>query len=281
MKTTRWEGVVLLATVIGFGCTFTAEIGEGLYAVTNGDPDSTHTWVGALVFDRGDAWFGTCSGSLISPTVFLTAGHCVNPLIKYGYPMGVTFEEFISEPLSPEVVATIIRGTGYLHPEFSPVSYDYNGDPHDLAVVVLQTPVTDRPLSRLPSAGLLDQLRAMHLLESHSVFTVVGYGWSGATIPIRGNQDLYLRDQRLNGTEDFLSLQDVWVHAHSNQNQGFDSPCFGDSGGPDYLEVGGQEIQVSTTTIIGSDCRNGGEIYNYRLDTPGARSFLGQFVTLP
>ena len=277
METTRWKAIALFATTIGFGCMSTTEIGDGLYAITNGTPDSTHTGVGAVVLAIGDRWFYSCSGSLISPTVVLSAGHCINALLTGGYPMGVTFEEFVSQPLSSQVVATIIRGTGYVHPEFSP------GDPHDwhdLGVIVLQTPVTDRPVSRLPSAGLLDQLDAMHMLGTGTVFTVVGYGLSGPTIPIHGDQSVFLTDQRMSGRQDFLSLQKAYVHAKANQNQDFDASCNGDSGGPEYLEIGGQEIEVSITDL-GGTCKNGGDIYNYRLDIPGARSFLEQFVTLP
>ncbi len=40
-------------------------------------PDNVHTWVGLIDFyDAGGEFFQRCSGSLISPTKFLTAGHC-------------------------------------------------------------------------------------------------------------------------------------------------------------------------------------------------------------
>jgi hypothetical protein len=146
---------------------------------------------------------------------------------------------------------------------------------------VLETPVTDRPASILPSAELLDQLDAMHLLGSRTEFTFVGYGFSGASIPIQGDQTLSLNDQRMSGVEDFNSLQKAFIHAHVNQNQDTNAACPGDSGGPHYLTVGGQEIEVAITDLLGSNCRNGGDIYNYRLDIPDARAFLGQFVTLP
>src|SRR6185436_11616994 len=46
-------------------------------AVTGGSLDgSAHPAVGILLADQGNGPQPACSGSLISPTVFLTAGHC-------------------------------------------------------------------------------------------------------------------------------------------------------------------------------------------------------------
>ena len=53
--------------------------------------------------------------------------------------------------------------------------------------------------------------------------------------------------------------------------------CFGDSGSPQF--VPGTDMIVSTT--IGGDRNCRANNYNYRLDTVGAREFLGQFLTLP
>ena len=46
-------------------------------AVTYGRPDgNTHDNVGLLVFDDGSGPAWRCTGTLLSPTVVLTAGHC-------------------------------------------------------------------------------------------------------------------------------------------------------------------------------------------------------------
>src|SRR5437879_2138317 len=49
------------------------------YAITNGSPDrGDHPSVGALLADKPykDGTSAYCTGTLVSPTVFLTAAHC-------------------------------------------------------------------------------------------------------------------------------------------------------------------------------------------------------------
>ena len=63
--------VAALATVAATAAT--------AQAITNGSPDGTaHPAVGALVADQAysDGTWTYCSGSLIAPSVFLTAAHC-------------------------------------------------------------------------------------------------------------------------------------------------------------------------------------------------------------
>ena len=262
-----WMFVVLLAGATPAG------------AITNPTPDSAHTWVGAMAIKSGSDWIGVCSGSLISPTVFVTAGHCIAGTI--GFRLAVTFEQDLIDAaaLPPSVVSTLITGTGYLDPQFS--NHSVWDERHDLGVIVLNTPVTDRPVSILPTEDLLDRLDAVHLMTSDTEFVVVGYGWSGPDVQAnQGDHSKYLTNQRNLGEERFLSLKTLLIHAKANENQGYESICVGDSGGPYYLAVGGQEIIVGVSSLVNSDCTNGGA-YAYRLDTVEARSFLSGFVSLP
>ena len=94
---TRW-GVI--GSVFGVGCWPVWCLSSGLVitaqpagAITGGQRDEVHTNVGVIRFTTEEGRF-RCSGTLISPTVVLTAGHCTgdtaeSPAINV-YPPGDT-----------------------------------------------------------------------------------------------------------------------------------------------------------------------------------------------
>src|SRR5688572_25568945 len=53
---------------------------NSVQAITYGQPDSDnqYSWVGLMLSPAEGGGFYICSGSLISPTVFLTAAHCLD-----------------------------------------------------------------------------------------------------------------------------------------------------------------------------------------------------------
>ena len=62
-----------------------------------------------------------------------------------------------------------------------------------------------------------------------------------------------------------------------NQATGHAGTCFGDSGGPHFL---GDSTVVVSITVSGDAVCKATDV-TYRLDTPVARDFLGDFVPLP
>ncbi len=68
------------------------------------------------------------------------------------------------------------------------------------------------------------------------------------------------------------------AHAAAAGNRG---TCYGDSGGPDFLGAGTTETNIVAGTTITGDYVCRATNVDYRLDTPSARAFLGQFVRLP
>src|SRR3712207_2827331 len=90
-------------------------------AIINGQPDTgpkAHPYVGALVSVPPSGEFKgqrvpVCSGTLISPRVFLTAGHCTDLLIKENLPTYVSFD-----PTYKPGASQLIKGTPYAHPKY-------------------------------------------------------------------------------------------------------------------------------------------------------------------
>ena len=245
---------------------------------TNGTPSgSSYPSVGALVLDwwepigtidGNDQW---CTGSLVSATVFVTAAHCV---VGPDTPPGTQFYvSFAPDLLSRQ--AKFIKATGYA----SDPAYNHDmAHLHDLAVVVLPAAATRgmTPLA-LPPAGYLDGLAAQGGLTDQ-LFVNVGYGSSSSRT---GNPNVgFGWDGKRNvSRSEFMGLQPTWLGLLMNANAtGEGGDCYGDSGGPKFLD--GQPNMVVATVVTGDyPCR--ATSWNWRLDTPEARGFLGQFVALP
>jgi hypothetical protein len=228
-------------------------------AITFGQPDGNgHPNVGGLVAPKAysDGTWIYCSGTLISPTVFLTAAHCDFGLSR----VTVTFDSAYQDG------DKTFTGTWYADPLYG---HD-ESDPHDVAVVVFDKPIKGIMPAALPAAGSLSSL------AKNQKFTSVGYGAYEVTNQPGGHRYLY-NDVRGVATGTLNSISPSWLRISMNPATGNGGTCYGDSGGPNFL---GSSNTVAATTITGDAvCRSTNTVY--RLDTNSARSFLQQFVVLP
>jgi hypothetical protein len=83
----------------------------------------------------------------------------------------------------------------------------------------------------------------------------------------------------MKGMEDFNALNKTWVRLAMNESRGLGGACYGDSGGPNFVELGGRLVLAATTITGDVPCY--ATNVAYRLDTPGARAFLAPYVDLP
>lgn len=233
-------------------------------AIVYGEPDGEgHPNVGALLAPQAysDGTWAACSGTLISPTIFLTAEHCDFGVDR----MAVTFASTYVSGKSKAY-----WGTWHGDPLYSGAQ----GDPHDLAVIVLDKAVTGITPAQLPTAGSL-----ANLPDTQS-FTSVGYGAQSVTID-RG-PTFHYADTRFVATSDtLLTTNKAWLRISMNPSLGDGGTCYGDSGGPNFLGAGATETNIVAATTITGDFMCRATNVDYRLDTASARAFLGQFVTLP
>ena len=234
--------------LIAAGVAALAVAAPAALAITGGSLDgNAHPAVGLLLADRGNGPEPDCSGSLVSPTVFVTAAHCTGDLASAR--VWVSFD--------PQYVAgssLLLPGTAHTDPQWGLVK----DDSHDLAVVVLDNAVSGITPLALPAATALDALGL-----SSQTFTNVGYGYSDRTFTFDGF--------RRWSTSSFTGLKPTELRL-SEKDGGV---CFGDSGGPRLVG----NVVVAVTSTGNKNCT--GQSISYRLDTPSARAFLSPFVTAP
>ena len=247
-------------------------------AITWGEPDGEgHRNVGAMVIEDppgSDQWFQGCSGTLIAPYIFLTAGHCT----AWAGTLGTTGDtnvrvNFAQNALDFSNASTYREVERVMtHPDFAwwPAS-----DRHDVGVLILKEPVLDRTPAELPELGLLDQLKKQKKLRQGSEeqdFVVVGYGATLHWPPSPPDPRYTYDDTRQFAESEYQALLPAWLRMSQNQATGDGGTSYGDSGGPAFLTVGGAEFLVGITSWGDVPCVSSG--FNYRTDIPQTQIFL-------
>ena len=242
-------------------------------AIIDGSPDGTrHPYVGAVDGRPvgGPVQFG--SGVLISPTVFLSVGHGTARFDAAGISRArVTFDPVVSES------STWHEGTIHTDPAFDPTGQGQRGDFGDLGVIVFDEPVVGIEPARLAGPEDIRQLTqgapARVEIPGYGVSRYVGgAGGSGKRTPDYGSTGT----RRL-AVAALGSVSPGWLRLHSTSSA---DVCTGDSGAPALLA--GTNLVVGITAVewslSGAECESGP--WEQRVDTPGARAFLAEYVAL-
>lgn len=245
------------------------------HAITDGDLDgNAHPHVGLLVFDVAGHPAFRCSGTLLSPTILLTAGHCTHGTsggrvwfeadiqsqqVALGYPAGGATSVAFCD------IAT--------HPDFTDNAFVL----HDVGVVTLCSPVNRSTYGALPTVNQLDALKTRRGTQDVS-FTAVGYGlqksfpdaasFQTSALKIRMVATPKLNQINVPGfTGDFSLL------LSNNANTG--GTCFGDSGGPNFL--GNSNVVAGVTSFgINGNCAGTGGVF--RMDRQNVLDFVNLFL---
>jgi hypothetical protein len=247
-------------------------------AITKGgslDGDD-HPYVGLAVFHDGTSGW-RCSGALISPTVFVTAGHCTTGSIF----AQVFFESDVDAgrpangyPFGPGTA--IVAQAAYSHPLYDDAAFYL----YDVGVVILSEEVElDGGYAGLPEVGAVDQLGKG---RKQAVVTAVGYGlqeivlnpWFGP-VKLQGDLVRYQADLFVVDTtgvaglgilfEDYPGSGSMSVSGDASEG----GTCFGDSGGPNLV---GDTIVAVTSFGLNSNCAGIGGAY--RIDKQGDLDFI-------
>ena len=277
-KIRGWRSIAAsLAAVIALG---TVTVSPAL-AVTNGTLDGTgHPFVGLMVAqDENGVPLWRCSGTLMSSTIYLTAGHCTQAPAAHmeiwfdsgpipraaGYPAAGSnpCAGIVGYPCTGDV-----GGTPSTHPQYDPNAFFR----HDLGVVVLDRPMARSAYGELPDLNQLDGLQP----GRKTTFTAVGYGLQKAFPDAAGWKDQAIRVRMvahpwLLQVDKGIVSDDSLLLSNNTRSGG---TCFGDSGGPNF--IGTSNVLAGVTSFgLNPTCAGTGGVY--RVDKADDLGWLATF----
>jgi len=265
--------------------TLVLTISSPVHAITWGTPDGTqHPHVVSLLFLRPDGYY-ICSGTLLTPYVVLTAGHCteeggqgnLGTWVRNDPNMDAAYNA--ERPQYPSLTAWInatwTAGQAVPHPQYA----DFAGFPntHDVGLVLLSKPISVPLYGKLPTLGqfnFLDKQKGSP--DGDRRFTIVGYGRQ-QMVPIPFGQNdwvRYVASTIVTNTQN--TFTDGYNFQFSNSKGTGGGTCFGDSGGPAFW---GTTNTVASVTSFGITNWCTGTDYSFRTDTAETLNFVTPYLS--
>jgi hypothetical protein len=227
----------------------------------------------AVFYDANGEFLHRCSGSLLTPIVFLTAGHCTDGAtsarVYFQQDAGANFDPATEiDPVSgyPEDCFTqpCTTGSTLYNMGFS----DFSGFPNteDVGLIILDEPVTTVGYAALAAVGTLDPLDTRRGRQD-LIFTVSGYGLSQSSPNAKHVESFR---ERLMATSQLVNLNSALtagfnLQTTSSRGGGRGGTCSGDSGGPVFYLFDSHVIVAVTSFGLNPWCR--GVDFAYRTDT--------------
>ena len=237
--------------------------------------DNEHSFVGLIVFYGPDGAFQhRCSGSLLTPTVFLTAGHCTAGVSS----ARVYFQQDAGADWSPETGTdpdtgypnTCAEGTAGTVCAVSHEMYNYGftgldtvPETKDAGLVILEQPIALDEYAQLAAPGTLDALAAKRG-QQETTFTASGYGVSKANpVSVTSFRERLMAESRLTNLPS--STNDGYNVQTNGNGNGRGGTCTGDSGGPLFHGTFSSNT-ITGITSFGHNRYCKGTGFSYRTD---------------
>jgi len=261
-------------------------------AITWGQPDGTaHPNVVNLIFERPEGLF-SCTGTLLSPTVVITAGHCTEEAGAVNLNTWVRNDPDLDAAFTLErpgyastrawLNATWSKGQAIPHPQYD--DYAQFPDTFDVGVVLLSTPIYVAQYGALPTLRQFEYLRKSRGSIQDRRAVVVGYGLQGK-IPAFAQDDWV----RYRGESSVANLENGNVLGEQNfqftnspgKGNGVGGTCSGDSGGPAFWvdpATGRETNIVMAVNSYGIAPLCNGVDYQQRTDIPVTLDFVTPYL---
>ncbi len=264
---------LLLATALA-GCSAdraTPMENERPSLITYGNPTgAAHPEVVLIIMDVGGAPAYRCSGTLLTSTRVLTAGHCTGEPGEFTG-MRIFTESDVRNGDNDYPFGggnnTVEAKAWHTHPNYTSAGFYLN----DVGVIELSAPV------KLP-AGAYGRLPAVDALESikrgsSATFTAVGYGLQRIN-PVFVTAEL----TRMSATPHLVQINTGFTGSRSlllSNNASTGGTCFGDSGGPNF--IGNSNVVGGVTSFgINGNCAGTGGVF--RMDRQDVLDFVNQYL---
>jgi secreted trypsin-like serine protease len=251
----------------------------GLAPAQTGDATldgNSHPNVGALLRKRPADGSLTilCSGTLVSPRVFLTAGHCADFLLSNDQTEAyVTFDPNFGTDAGRgyKVFSTPNKGRVINNPDWkSPYQ-------NDTAIILFPEPITGITPAKIAPLGLLGELKKSRAIYD-TKFTNVGYGTAEQVVEPTVGPVFPFDGLRKWTISDFYALDAEYIHLNQNIHQGNSGSGYGDSGGPTFVETANGPVIVSVVSTGDIPCW--ATSVNERVDIANAQNFLAPYLAL-
>jgi len=205
-----------------------------VFAITNNWlEDFDHPYVGlAAFYDANGEFIWRCSGSLIDPTTFLTAGHCADTdggavTARFWFQQDAGAHYDLNTELDPVsgYPENCAAGTEGVTCATSVELYNYGfddfasfPDTHDVGLVILQQPINPGEFGELPEVGTLDDLDFARG-KKDTILMVSGYGLTYRTNDHSPLSNISYRS-RLMAKSTLVNLRSANTDGYNLQTQG-------------------------------------------------------------